>query len=263
MGIVVEGNEIHHSVEGPAQAPVVTFSHSLATDLTMWDAQVAALVETYRIVRYDIRGHGGSQAPPGPYTVGQLAADVRGLLAALAIERTYFVGLSLGGMIGQVLALESPELLRGLALCDTSGRVPAESRPAWEERIATARRGGLGPLVEPTLERWFTPHFFRERPAEAERIRQMLRGTSVEGYTGCCEAIARFDVADRLPSIEVPTLIVVGEEDPGTPVAVAESLHRSIARSELVVLPGARHLSNVEQPAAFNQALTGFLARTG
>jgi len=262
MKIVTDGIQIQYALEGPPEAPVVTFSHSLAADLSMWDAQARALAGEYRILRYDIRGHGGSQAPPGPYTVGQLAGDVRGLLAALDIERTHFVGLSLGGMIGQILALESPQLLRSLALCDTTGRVPAASRPAWDERIAIARREGLDPLVEPTLERWFTPPFFQEQPDEAERVRRMMRGTSVVGYIGCCEAIADFDVADRLASVRTPTLIVVGEDDPGTPVAVAEALHRHIIDSELVILPGARHLSNMEQPQAFNRALTSFLSRT-
>ena len=261
MKIAADGTEIHCILEGPAGAPVVTLSHSLAADLHMWDAQAEALAGRYRVLRYDLRGHGASGAPPAPYSLGQLAEDVRRLLAALSVDRTHFVGLSLGGMIGQVLALESPSLLQSLTLCDTSSRVTPEAGPIWEERIETARRHGLAPLVDPTLERWFTPRFFRERPEEVERIRGMIRSTSVEGYVGCCRAIAGLDVADRLPEIRTPTLILLGDDDPGMPVAAARAMQERIPGAEMAVLPAAKHVSNIEQAEAFNQALTAFLAR--
>lgn len=261
MKIVANGVELHCLLEGPEAAPVVTFGNSLATDLHLWDAQADALRDRYRVLRYDTRGHGRSAAPPGPYGLRELAGDAIALLDALDIERTHFVGLSLGGMVGQVLGLERPDRLRSLALCDTTSRVPAEARAVWRERIAAVLQGGLEPLVEPTVERWLGPGFRRERPDAAERVRRMIRGTSPEGYAGCCHAIAELDLTDRLPGLRVPTLVVVGEDDPGTPVAAAQSLQRAIPGAELAVLPGARHLSNVEQAEAFNRALVDFLAR--
>jgi len=159
MRVSANGISMHYTLNGPASAPVVTLSHSLATDLSMWEPQVAPLTGRYRVLRYDTRGHGGTDAPAGPYTLAQLADDARALLQALGIERTHFVGLSMGGMIGQQLGLRCPELLRSLVLCDTSSRVPAEARPAWDERIGVAEREGMAPHVEPTIGRWFTPSF--------------------------------------------------------------------------------------------------------
>lgn len=261
MKIQVNGLSIRYLLEGPPGAPVVTFSHSLGANLHSWEAQANALSGRYRVLRYDVRGHGGTAAPPGPYSLDLLAGDLRGLLAALGIERTHLVGLSLGGMIGQVVALEHPGLLASLTLCDTTSRVPAEARPLWAERIAAALRDGMGPLVEPTLERWLTPAFRRKRPEDARQIGEMIRTTPVAGYVGCCHAIAGLDLTERLVAIRVPTLVLVGEEDPATPVAVAEVLHRGIPDSELMVLPGARHLANVEQGEAFTAALLRFLGR--
>ncbi len=261
MDITANGIRMHYTLEGPEAAPVVTLSHSLATDLRMWDPQVPALTAHYRVLRYDTRGHGGTEAPQGPYTLEMLAEDVRALLRALGIERTHFMGLSMGGMIGQVLALESPQLLHSLVLCDTTSRVPPEARPTWDERTRTAETQGMEPLVQPTLERWFTPPFREQHPEVIEQVRAMIRSTPPRGYIGCCHAIAALDLTDRLHAITVPTLVIVGADDPGTPVAASQTIHERIKGSELVILPAAAHLSNMEQPQAFNEAVLAFLTK--
>lgn len=261
MKTTANGIGVNYTLDGPATAPVVTLSHSLATTLAMWDPQMKELTARYRVLRYDTRGHGSTDAPAGAYTLDQLAEDARALLAALGIAKTHWVGLSMGGMIGQALALKAPELLQSLVLCDTSSRVPPEARPTWEERIRVTRTQGMEPHVEPTLGRWFTTPFRGKHPEAVERVRAMIRGTAPAGYIGCCHAIAALDLTDRLGAIRLPTLIIVGENDPGTPVAASQAIRDRIAGSELVVLEAASHLSNVEQPDPFTRALTRFLAR--
>jgi 3-oxoadipate enol-lactonase len=261
MHITVNGLRVHYTLEGPTAAPVVTLSHSLATDLTMWDPQMQALTARYRVLRYDTRGHGGTDAPAGPYTLETLAEDTQGLLQALGIPRTHFIGLSMGGMIGQLLGLQAPQMLYSLVLCDTMSRVPTEAKPMWEERIHTAETRGMEPLVQPTLERWFTTPFREKRLEVIDKVRAMIRATPTRGYAGCCHAIAALNLTERLQAITVPTLVLVGEDDPGTPVAASRTIHEQIKGSELVILKSAAHLSNLEQPQAFNQAVTPFLAR--
>lgn len=255
------GIQIHYLLEGPSGAPVVTLSHSLATHLGMWEPQVAALASRYRLLRYDTRGHGSTEVTTGPYTLEQLARDALGLLDALGIERTHWLGLSMGGMIGQVLALQAPHRLRSLLLADTTSRIPAEAKPLWEERIRAAETQGMEPLVEPTLGRWFTAGFRQRHPEVVARVAAMIRGTDPRGYVGCCHAIAALDLTDRLGAVRLPTLVIVGAEDQGTPVAAAETIHRAIAGSELRVIPSAAHLANLEQPEAFTEAVLQFLGR--
>jgi 3-oxoadipate enol-lactonase len=261
MKITANGISINYTLDGPASAPVVTLSHSLATNFSMWDPQIPALASRYRVLRYDTRGHGGTDAPEGAYSLDQLAEDARALLQALGIGRTHFVGLSMGGFIGQILALEYPRMLQSLVLCDTTSRVPADAKPMWDERMRVARSQGMEPHVEPTISRWFTAPFREQRPDVVTPVRAMIRATQPAGYIGCCHAIAALDLTDRLRAISVPTLVIVGEEDSGTPVAAARTIHERIKGSELVILKSASHLSNVEQPEAFNQAVTGFLAK--
>jgi 3-oxoadipate enol-lactonase len=253
--------DVHYTLDGPTGAPVVTFSHSLATDLSMWDRQAAALATRYRVLRYDTRGHGGTDAPAGAYSLTQLADDARGLLKALGIARTHWVGLSMGGMIGQTLALSAPETLQSVSLCDTSSRIPAEAKPLWDERITVAETKGMEPHVEPTIARWFTPKFVESRPDVVNLVRDMIRRTSPRGYAGCCHAIRALDLTDRLSAVTLPTLIIVGAQDVGTPVAASKAIQERIKGSELVVLDPASHLSNLEQPDAFTQALQKFLGR--
>ena len=263
MKLTVNGINVNYTLEGLANAPVVTLSHSLATDLSMWDPQMKALTARYRVLRYDTRGHGATDAPAGAYSLGQLADDARAMLKALGVARTHWIGLSMGGMIGQALALASPELFLSLSLCDTSSRIPAEMKSAWADRIKTAETQGMEPLVEPTIGRWFTASFREGRKDVVDTVRAMIRATKPQGYAGCCHAIAALDLTDKLPAIKIPTLIVVGEEDQGTPVAASQAIHAKIAGSELQVLKSAAHLANLEQPEAFTAALTSFLSRVG
>ena len=261
MNVTANGINIHYTMEGPEKAPVVTLSHSLATNLSMWNPQMEALASQYRVLRYDTRGHGGTDAPEGPYSFEQLAEDVVGLLGALGISKTYFMGLSMGGMIGQILAIRHPELLIGLILCDTSSHVPDDARPVWGERIQAVQAEGMEGQVEPTLERWFTGPFRKSRSAELDPVREMIRRTKPAGYIGCGYAIRSLDLTDQISRITTPTLIIVGEEDPGTPVTAAQAIHAQIEGSELVIVESAAHLSNMEQPEAFNQAVLAFLAK--
>jgi len=261
MNTTVNGISVHYELEGPAQAPVVTMSHSLATNLSMFDPTAGALTATFRVLRYDTRGHGKTDASRGAYTLAQLADDARALLQALGIARTHWVGLSMGGMIGQTLALESAQLCASLALCDTTSRIPDDARATWDDRVRIAETQGMEPLVEPTIARWFTEPFRESRRDVVDPVRAMIRATPPAGYVGCCQAIKPLDLTERLHAISMPTLIIVGEDDPGTPVAASRVMHEHINGSRLEILKSAAHLSNLEQPEAFNRALMDFLAR--
>lgn len=258
MKIEANGIEIEYVVSG--KGPWLTMSHSLTCNLSMWAPQLRWLEERFTVLRYDTRGHGGSSAPEGAYTLEQLADDALGLLDALGVQRTHWVGLSMGGMVGQVFALAHPERVASLALCDTAARYPAGVMSVWEERIAIARTKGMEALVEPTLARWFNQGF-REAPQNAALmadVATMIRTTPVAGYVGCCHAVPRIDVLDRLGEIRCPATVIVGADDKGTPVAMAQDIQRALPGSSLVVIPDAGHISNLEQPAAFDAALTGF-----
>jgi 3-oxoadipate enol-lactonase len=259
MQVSANSIQMEYVLSGKQDAPIIMMSHSLGTTLALWEYQLEALAPHFLVLRYDTRGHGGSQATDGAYTLEQLGSDAVSLLDVLGVERIHWVGISMGGMIGQELALNHPDRLLSLTLCDTAAALPPEAQPLWQERIEMARNKGLGSLVEGTLERWFTPAFLAKNPPQVEHIRRQFLATSVAGYIGCSEAIRGLNYLDRLPGIQLPTLIIVGEDDPGTPVAVSEAIQERIASSRLVVLPQAAHLSNVEQSQPFNQALLGFL----
>ena len=259
MRIKANDIQINYELSGKKGAPVVVLSHSLSASLLMWNPQMEGLNPHFRVLRYDIRGQGGSDAPSGAYTLELLANDVIGLLDALNISQVHFVGLSIGGMIGQGLALNHAHRLRSLALCDTASVVPQEAQPIWQERINKVLSKGIGALLDETMERWFTPPFLKQGSPMLDIIRKQILATSVQGYIGCAEAIRNLDYLDRLSGIKIPTLIMVGEDDPGTPVSASQAIHERISNSKLVILPSARHLSNVEQTEAFNAALLSFL----
>ncbi len=260
MTVTTNGIDIHYTLEG--EGPLVTMSHSLGCNLTMWDEQARLLKQRYQVLRLDTRGHGQTSAPAGAYTLEQLAEDLCGLLTELGITQTHFVGLSMGGMIGQVFALRYPHMVQSLALCDTTSRVPPDARPNWEERIRTVQTGGMEALVEPTIEGWFTASFREQRRDVIDKVRAMLRSTPPQGYIGCCHAIPKLDTSERLGEIRCPAIVIVGAQDPRTPVAAARTIHEALPSSDLVVLESASHLSNMEQPEAFNKALLDFLGRS-
>ncbi len=253
------GINVHYTLQGSESSPVITLSHSLATNSSMWEPQLEKLLGFYRVLRYDTRGHGETDAPGGPYSLDMLAEDVLGLLQALGIGKTFFMGISMGGMIGQVLGLRASSMLSGLILCDTSSRVPEEAKPLWDERIEVVKKQGMGSQVEATIERWFTPRFREKQPDVVKRVAAMIRRTNPQGYIGCAYAIRSLDLTDRLSPIKVPTLIVVGEDDAGTPVSASQMIHDKIKDSELVILKSAAHLSNIEQTEAFNKSVLDFL----
>ena len=261
MKISANGIDINYTVEGAG--PWLTMSHSLACNLHMWDEEAKRLSRRYKVLRYDTRGHGESGAPAGAYTLELLADDLHGLLQALGVQSTHFVGLSMGGMIGQTFALKYPGMFKSLALCDTTSRYPAEAAGLWAERIKTVETQGMEPLVESTLARWFTARFRNARPEVVEKVAAMIRTTPALGYIGCSHAIPKINLTARLAQIRCPAVVIVGEDDPSTPVAMAEEIHQALPDSELVIIPSAAHLSNLEQPDAFNQALAGFLDKSG
>jgi len=258
MKTTANGIQLNYTIDG--EGPWVVMSHSLACSLEMWDPQIEALKVQYKVLRFDTRGHGRSDAPAGAYTLDQMADDVQGLLQALNVERAHFVGLSMGGMIGMTYALKYPGRFRSLVLCDTSSRLGPEVQPVWADRIKTVTEKGMEPLVEPTLKRWFTEAMVSKHPPVLDKVAAMIRATPPAGYAGCCHAIPKIDVTARLKEIKCPIQVIVGEQDAGTPVAMSREIQAAAPGSELVIIPNASHLSNLEQPEAFNRALLGFLS---
>ena len=259
MKAKTNGVEINYEIEG--SGPWLTMSHSLACDLHMWDPQMPVLTGKFKVLRFDTRGHGQSSAPAGDYTLENLADDVKGLLDALGIRQTHWAGLSMGGMIGQAFALRYPGVFQSMVLADTTSRRPPNAEEMWGDRIRTAREKGMDALVQSTLERWFTEPYRNTRKDVMERIGNGIRATPVNGFAGCCAAIAKVDYLDRLKEIRMPVLVMVGEHDHGTPPEAARVIQQNLPGAELKVLASAAHLSNIEQAEEFNKALTAFLDR--
>jgi 3-oxoadipate enol-lactonase len=241
-----------YELGGPEQAPVLVLSNSMGTTSAMWDEQLAALTGRLRVLRYDHRGHGASEAPPGPYRIEQLGRDLLGLLDDLGLDQVSFCGLSLGGMIGIWLAANAPDRIDRLALCCTAATVNGE---VYLERAAKVRAGGTGSVVAEVVDRWFTPAFRRAAPHQVERAVAMLLATSEEGYAGCCEALAAMDLRAGLPAITAPTLVIAGADDLATPLARAEAIVAAIPKARLEVVAGAAHLANIEQPEQVTRLL--------
>jgi 3-oxoadipate enol-lactonase len=252
MRMEATGIQINCELSGKEDASVAVLSHSLGSGMVMWHPQLEALEPYYRVPTYDMGGHGESDAPESAYTLDQLAADVIGLLDALGINAVHFVGLSIGGMIGQCLGLNYCNRLKSLVLCDTAPVIPEKARPMFKEREQTAREKGMPALVEGTLQRWFTSSYLKANSPAIDLIRKQFLATPVAGFIGCSEAILGLDYIDRLSEIQLPSLIIVGEDDPGTPVAASEAIQ---------ILPSAAHLSNIEQAELFNSCLLRFLKK--
>jgi len=251
----VNGTEIHYEMDGKQGSSWLILSHSLACTTRMWDPQVAALKDRYCILNYDMRGHGKSAAPAGPYTLEMLADDVLGLMQHLGIERASYIGLSIGGMIGQTLALRQTGRFDKMVLADTGHSQPPEAIKQWEERIRIAQTQGMKALVPSTMERWFTPAFRDSPPAKA--IARLIENTPVAGYVGCGQAIMKLNTTARLKEIKLPVLAIAGEADPSAPGT--KYLGENIPGAKLVMLKQAGHIANVEQAEKFNQALRDFL----
>jgi 3-oxoadipate enol-lactonase len=225
----------------------------------MWDALADTLAEDCRVVCYDHRGHGGSDVPPGPYSCADLADDAADLIESLRLGPVVFMGLSLGGMVGQELALRHPDRVRGLVLANTTSGYPPAAQEGWAQRIAGIEAGGLESVVDAALQRWFHPGFHAAQPEAVARWRQRVVSTSTEGYVASCHAVARVDTTDRLHLIKVPVLVIAGELDQGTPPAMAQRMAEALPNAQLTVLQDASHLSVLETPAAFTQVVLNWL----
>ncbi len=258
--IDVDGVSLHYIFDGPEKAPVLMFANSLGTDLDLWDGQTPEFSALFRILRYDMRGHGKSSDAPGEYRIDDLGRDALGLLDALGLERVHFCGLSLGGMVGQWLGEHHGDRLASLTLCATGCRIGAPE--IWNERIALVLGRGMTAIVDSVLQRWFTEEFRRREPEEVEHVAQMLLDTSPAGYAGCCAAIRDADLCDGLGTISVPTLCIAGRHDPVTTPEAMEALAARIPEARFAVLEAA-HLVNVEACAAFNDTLGKFFTEIG
>ena len=258
----VQGPRERYREGGPAHHTFV-LAHALGCDLTMWDALAHHLAEHGRVVRYDQRGHGGSEAPAGPYTMADLADDAARLIGELADELEFgpvvWVGLSMGGMVGQELALRHPGQVRALVLANTTSGYPADAQAGWSQRIASIAQGGLEAIVDGALQRWFHAGFHAQQPQTVAHWRARVLACDAASYIACCHAIAGLDTTGRLPGIAAPALVIAGALDQGTPPEMARVIAQGIPGARLVVLPEASHLSVLEQPLAFRSAVDDWL----
>ncbi|WP_104498798.1 3-oxoadipate enol-lactonase [Acinetobacter indicus] len=250
--------EINYQTCGDAAKPALVFSNSLGTNFKMWQPQIDHFQQDFFVICYDTRGHGASSAPQGPYTLDQLGQDVVNLLDHLNIEKAAFCGISMGGLTGQWLAINKPERFSHVVVCNTAAKIGQEQ--AWNERAALVREQGLAPIASTAAGRWFTEPFIQSNAATVATLSNDLGAGSPEGYASCCEALAKADVREQLKDIQVPVLIVAGQQDPVTTVADGEFMQQRIANAELFEI-NASHISNIEQPEAFNQAVQAFIQR--
>jgi 3-oxoadipate enol-lactonase len=261
--IDANGIRFNVAIDGREGAPWLTFSNSHATDLSLWDEQAGRLQDRFRVLRYDTRGHGKTQATEAPYRFDLLCADVAALWDELRVMRSHWAGLSLGGTTGLEMAARYPERIMSVAACDCRCNAPPQFAAAWDPRIAAAERDGLEALVARTLERWFTEKFRAGNPPVLEKVAKMIRATSVAGYVGCAEALKTIDVETRLADIRCPTLFLTGDKDPSAPPDLMRAWAAAVPDSRFTVIEAAAHISNLEQPARFNAALEGFLDEVG
>jgi 3-oxoadipate enol-lactonase len=254
--ITSNGCPINVVIEGPENAPVLMLSNSLGTTHAMWQPQLEAFKQDFRLVRFDRRGHGGSGVPKGPYTMEGLARDALAVLDGLGLNKVNWCGLSMGGMEGMWLGANAPERFERMVLCNTSAQFP--DRKIWDDRLRFARENGLAAMVGGNMERWFTKDFREREPKTIAWITEMFLTTPLEGYIGCGEAVRDMDHRALLPNIKVPTLVIAGRHDPATTLQAGEYLRDHIPGVAFTVLEAA-HISNVEQPAAFSNAVLEFL----
>jgi 3-oxoadipate enol-lactonase len=259
MQIEANGSAFNCRIDGE-RGPWIMLSHGLATDLSMWDELTAALKDRYRVLRYDAGGHGASAAPAGDYTLDMLVADVVGILNATGVEQTHFAGLSMGGMIGLGMLIHHPERMKSAVIADSRHTTQPEFTEAWLKRADAVRKGGIETIVESTVSRWSGAGLAERNPAAIARMEAMIRRTSANGYCGCAAALARLNYGSRLNEISVPTLVMCGSEDYGAPLENTRQMHAMIKGSRFLEIKQAGHISNIEQPELFNDAVRGFLA---
>ena len=257
MPFLKVGDCVHHYLdEGGKEKPALVFANSLGSDLRTWDEVASRLVERFRIVRYDKRGHGLTDAPAPPYTMDDLARDLVGLMDALEIKDALVCGLSVGGLIAQRFALMNPDRVRGLVLCDTGARIGTVE--SWNQRIELVKSGGVESFVAPSMERWFSEAFRRQRAADVRGYANMLRQTSVDGYLGTSCALRDADLSQAVKAIAKPTLVLCGDQDIATPPELGRALAEAIPGAKFSLIPDAAHLSCIEQPQVMVKMLTQF-----
>jgi 3-oxoadipate enol-lactonase len=254
---------LHYSVRMPrhGKAPrhTIVLSHAIGCDLMMWDALANQLAANCKVIAYDHRGHGSSEKADGLYSMAELADDAAQLLRDLDTGPVIWIGLSMGGMVGQELALRHPLLISALVLANTTSSYPDAARQAWQQRIATVREQGIEVIADAIMERYFHEHFRAENAATVARFRERLISTDAAGYVGCCNAVGTFDITAHLGRINVPTLVIAGELDQGTPLAMSEALVNGIAGAQLAVIKDASHISAIEQPKDFAELIIAFM----
>jgi 3-oxoadipate enol-lactonase len=248
-----------HHVAGAPGAPVLALTGSLGTRLSMWDPQVRALAQRFHVVSCDVRGHGDSPVPPGPYSIAELGGDLVGLLDRLEVQRAHLCGLSIGAMISLWAAAHAPQRVARLVLCCTTAHFGAEAASAYRERARAVRERGLEALADGVIARWFTPQFAAARPDVVARMRAELVATAPEGYAACCEALAGLDLRPDLPRIAAPTLVIAGERDQATPPEHGRAIADAIAGARFVAVADAAHLASVERPDRVSALCEQFL----
>jgi 3-oxoadipate enol-lactonase len=254
---LISSVRLHHAIDGPLTGPVVAFANSLGTDLRVWDAFLPHLPPGVRTLRYDMRGHGLSDAPEGDYWMGDLVADAAGLLDHLGLSGVTFVGLSIGGAVAQGLAAERPDLVRAMVLCNTAAKIGAPQ--SWRERIAAIRAGGIEAIADGVMERWFSRHFRESRPDDLALWRHMLTRTPRHGYIGCCAALAETDLRESTARLTLPTLAIAGSEDGATPPDLVRETAETIPGARFELIRGAGHIPCVEAPAEVGRLISAFL----
>jgi 3-oxoadipate enol-lactonase len=259
MKIKANGIAVNYEAEGPEGAPVVMVSHGIATSLAIWTEVSRHLRSKYRVIRYDSRGHGGTDAPAGDYSLELLGDDAIGLMDALGIAKAHYGGLSLGGMTAIGMALDHPDRLLSAICCDARASGPAEYVKAWKQRIVDVRAKGMEALVEPTVSRWLTQEFYADK-ARTDPLRALIRNTPVDGYCGSAAALQGLNYGARLGSIKVPMLYLTGAEDSGAPPAVMREMAAQTPGAQFVEIPHAGHISTVEQPQAVAAAIDKFIS---
>ena len=257
MRINANGISINYQIDGPEGAPWLIFSNSLMTDLTMWDDQAAALKGQYRVLRYDQRGHGGTQVTEGKYSFDTLTADVIGLMDALAIKRAHFCGLSMGGMTSLFLAQRHGDRFDRIIAADCGPASTPAGAQQWQERIDLAAAKGMEALADVTIPRWFPPEFVARKAPVLDKVRGMIEATPYQGFAGCAAALSDYDLKPGLGGIKMPTLLICGTKDATYPGM--KQIKEAVPGARLVELDGAGHLSNLEQPAAFTKAVADFV----
>jgi 3-oxoadipate enol-lactonase len=258
MKIKANASTFNCQIDGD-RGPWVTLSHGLATDLSMWAELAGALKDRYRVLRYDARGHGASAATAGDYSLDMLVADAVGIMDAVGVAQTHFVGLSMGGMVGLGMLINHPERLTSAVIADSRHTTQPEFTEAWLSRAATVRNEGIDAIVASTVARWSSAGLAERNPAAVARMAAMIRRTSPDGYCGCAAALARLNYGPRLNEIVTPTLVVCGSEDHGAPPENTRQMHAMIKGSQFLEIEQAGHISNIEQPQIFNEAVRTFL----